>query len=163
LDGLDFVESEVRAMRRLLASSVFLLPLASLLLAACGMPARDVEATQIAQPTATVASLPTQSGKESVEIEVHLWQDYNRDEVQIEIDGQVVFSDVVTTNDILSLAARIPLSVAEGSHRISVMINDATVAETTFRTQDLAVIAVSFDPSEENIRFEFLDFYPTYC
>ena len=150
-------------MRRLLGSSVFLLPLASFLLAACGdMPARDVAATQIAQPTATVVSLPTQPGKEAVEIEVHLWQDYNRNEVQIEIDGQVVFSDVVTTNDILSLAARIPLSVSEGSHRISVMINDATAAETTFRTQDLVVIAVSIDPSEENIWFEFLGFYPAY-
>ena len=158
-------------MRQLLASSAFLLPLVSFLLAACGdIPARDVEATvqttveatQTAQPTATAMPIPTQSEKQLVEIEVHLWQTYKNDEVQIEIDEQVVFSDVVTTDDILSLAARIPLSVSEGSHRISVMINNSAVAQTMFRTQDLVVIAVSFSPSEESIWFEFLDSYPIY-
>lgn len=157
-------------MRQLLAPSAFLQLLVSLLLAACGgIPTRGIgatvqttiEATQTAQPTATVMPIPTQS-QEPVEIEVHLWQTHDNDEVQIEIDDQVVFSDVVTTDGILSLAAKIPISVSEGSHRISVMVNNSAVAETVFRTQDLVVIAVSFSPSEETIWFEFLDSYPTY-
>lgn len=104
----------------------------------------------------------TQTIEKPVEIEVHLWQTYDNDEVQIKIDEQIVFSDAVTTDDILSLAATIPITLSEGSHHIGVTINDSLEAETTFSTRDLVVIAVSYSPPEETISFEFLDFYPTY-
>ena len=99
---------------------------------------------------------------EPVGIEIHLWQAYSNDEVQIDIDDQVVFSDAVTTDDILSLAATSPVTISAGSHAIGVTIHGSLEAETKFSTRALAVIAASYSPQEEKISFEFLDFYPAY-
>ena len=97
-----------------------------------------------------------------VAIEVHLWQTYSRDQVQIKIDEQVIFFGEVTTDDILSLASTIPVTISEGSHRIGVTVNDSVEEEAKFGTEDLAVIAVSYSPEEEEVSFEFLDFRPAY-
>ena len=99
---------------------------------------------------------------EPVGIELHLWQAYDNEEVQINIDDRVVFSDAVTTDDILSLAAIIPITISTGSHLIGVTVHGTPEAESKFSTRDLAVIAVSYSPQEEKISFEFLDFYPAY-
>ena len=104
----------------------------------------------------------TQTTEGPIGIEIHVWQTYDGDEVEIKIDEQIVFSDAVTTNDILSLAATIPVSVSEGSHNIGVTVNGSIDAEATFDTQDLLVIAVSYSPQERKIAFDFLDFRPAY-
>ena len=120
----------------------------------------EIKATPATEKPAGIEA--TQTIDEPVAIEVHLWQTYDDDQVQISIDGQVVFSDLVTTDDILSLAARIPITVSAGSHRIGVIINRSLEAEATFHTQDVVVIAVSYIPAEDTISFELLDFRPAY-
>ena len=122
-------------------------------------PAEIIAAPSREKPVDTEA---TQATDNPVAIEVHLWQTYDNDEVQIRIDGQVVFSNRVTTDDILSLAARIPITVSAGSHVIGVTVNRSQEAEATFHTQDVVVIAVSYTPAEDRISWEFLDTQPAY-
>jgi hypothetical protein len=97
-----------------------------------------------------------------VAIEVHLWQTYRSDRVEVTIDGQPVFSDEVTTDDVLSLAETIPVTLSEGAHRIGVTVNDSVEEVVKFSTRDLAVIAVSYSPEEQELTFDFLDFRPAY-
>ena len=120
----------------------------------------EIEETPAAERTVGIEA--TKAPAEPVAIEVHLWQTYEDDEVRISIDGQVVFSDRVTTDDVLSLAARIPITVSSGSHRIGVLINRSVEEETTFHTKDVAVIAVTYIPAEDAVAFELLDFRPAY-
>ena len=124
-----------------------------------------VEPSEItATPTRgeAVGTEATQATDNPVAIEVHLWQTYDDDEVQIRIDGQVVFSHRVTTDDIHSLAATIPITVSAGSHEIGVTINLSHEEKATFHTQDVVVIAVSYTPAEDRISWEFLTTQPAY-
>ena len=120
----------------------------------------EIKSTPTPEKPAGIETTPTTD--ELVAIEVHLWQTYDNDEVQISIDGQVVFSDLATTDDILSLAARIPVTVSAGSHRIGVTLNRSLEAETTFHTQDVVVITVSYTPAEDAVSWELLDSRPAY-
>ena len=152
-------------MARLSKLPVFL-PVALVLVLACSRLSPAPETPSPVEVTRTTA-MPveiemTDTIERPVAIEVHLWQAYSRDQVQIKIDEHVIFSGEVTTDDTLSLAATIPVTVSEGPHRISVKVNDSVEEEAKFGTQDLMVIAVSYSPEEEELSFEFLDFRPAY-
>lgn len=96
----------------------------------------------------------TPSGPE--EVRVDLQSDFDRDHVAIELDGDLVFSDRVTTNHLLGLAEFISLSIPEGEHSIQAVVNGRYYAAAQFMAGDVVVVAVRFN-GRDRVEIELSD------
>ncbi len=84
-------------------------------------------------------------------VSVHLQGAFNDDRVVVELDGDRVFSNRVTTNVALSLAEQVPLSILAGDHSIRVVVNGRTSAAREFTAGTVSVIGVRYNPGEGDI------------
>lgn len=84
---------------------------------------------------------------------VHLQTHYSNTPVQIELDGETVFDDTVSTNYVLSLATFFPVDIKQGEHRLHATVNGRIEASKTFTVGDTLNVAVNYDPDREQIVF----------
>ncbi len=64
--------------------------------------------------------------------EVHLNNGFDDDRVRVEIDGQTVFDERVTTDDVWSLAEVLKLQRPEGTHHIRAVVNGSEEGAASF-------------------------------
>jgi hypothetical protein len=104
--------------------------------------------------------LYTPNGPESVRID--LQYDFDNDLVVVEFDGLRVFRDRVSTNDVLSLAKMVDLSVSEGEHSVRVVVNGKAGGSASFTAGRWPVIAVTYDRQEDDVLVALLKHPPYY-
>lgn len=105
-------------------------------------------------------NLVTPSGPEDIQIDLRY--NFENDHVLVELDGDPVFLDRVTTNHILSLAERIPLSIREGSHHLRVTVNYRVRSSQEFTAGNIAAIGVLYDRANGNVNFQLFTQVPLY-
>jgi len=96
------------------------------------------------------------------EIRVDLQHDFANDLVVVELDGVRVFRDRVTTNPVVSVAALVPFTLSEGSHRVRVTVNWTSASSTELIAGEFPVLAVTYDPDREDLSLHLLEELPLY-
>ena len=84
---------------------------------------------------------------------VHLQTHYSNTPVQIELDGETVFDNTVSTDYVLGRATSFPVDIKQGEHRLHATVNGRTEASRTFTVGDTLNVAVNYDPDGEQIAF----------
>ena len=84
---------------------------------------------------------------------VHLQTHYSNTPVQVELDGETVFNDTVSTDYVLGLATSFPLDIKQGEHRLHATVNGRIEASKTFTVGDTLNVAVNYDSDREQIVF----------
>ena len=91
------------------------------------------------------------------QLRIDLQSGYSDTQVKIFLDNYTVFDDKVSTNDVVSVAAIIPLEVNAGTHYLKVTVNNLLTKETLFTIGDKLYIGVNYSPSNLNVMFNFSD------
>lgn len=91
------------------------------------------------------------------QLRIDLQSGYSDTQVKIFLDNYTVFDDKVSTNDVVSVAAIIPLEVNAGTHYLKVTVNNLLTKETLFTIGDALYIGVNYSSSNLNIMFNFSD------
>jgi len=65
---------------------------------------------------------------------------YDTDTVSVEIDGQIVFSDIISTDVTFNPAWIFHVNMLTGQHEISVTVNDAKITQIFEHKKDLSVV-----------------------
>ena len=79
---------------------------------------------------------------------------YQDDSVRVTLDNSLLYAQVVTTNDIWSVAKRTQLQIEFGTHHLKVSLVDKGVfAETTFEMEDTLSIAVAYNALDNVLDF----------
>jgi hypothetical protein len=84
---------------------------------------------------------------------IHLQSAYNNTPVLVELDGEVVLEDTLSTDPITGLARSFPVDVEQGTHRVEATVNGRIGASRTFTVGDTLNVAVNYDPERERIIF----------
>jgi len=98
------------------------------------------------------ADLEAPSGPEAVRIDLQ-WN-FEDDFVEIELDGDLVFAERVTTNDLLSLAKIVDYSLPAGEHTVHAVVNGRYHAAAQFVAGSIAVVAIRFDGGRKEVEIE---------
>lgn len=85
------------------------------------------------------------------ELRIDLGTHFNNDLVTIELDNRIVFSDSVSTNNILSVAKILKYNYPVGKTTISVHVN-GVVKTSKFKHQQDRFIHISYDKQTSDIR-----------
>ncbi len=94
--------------------------------------------------------------------EIHLWEMFEDDTVQLVLDGRAVFEGVVSSDPLLGLAKIVPADILEGQHRLAVFVDGVFTNDTTFSVQDTLFVGITYDPTVPRVRFYFPDTQPVY-
>ena len=73
---------------------------------------------------------------------VDLQGGFDKDQVTVYIDDKKIFNNVVSTNNLLSLAASVTTSNTKGEHTIKVVVNDTQTGSEKFTFEKDTWIAV---------------------
>lgn len=77
---------------------------------------------------------------------------FNNDKVIVSIDNKVVLNENLTTGVILAVTdARIVLKLKEGSHSITVTVNDVSTKTETFLLNASMYLGINYDEQSEEI------------
>lgn len=114
----------------------------------------------LALPVALVAgcdttAITTPSGPESLTVD--FTARFDRDLVRIELDGEPIYEERVTTEDVLSLAARASFEIPEGWHQFRVQVGGRASAATEFYAGEVVFVSVFFDPDEDDVDLALSD------
>jgi hypothetical protein len=96
------------------------------------------------------------------QVRVDLQWNFDGDHVAIELDGDLVFSDRVTTNHLLGIARFIDLSIPKGEHSIQAVVNGRYHAAAQFMAGDVVVVAVRFTEGRDAVEIELSDQFYAY-
>jgi hypothetical protein len=90
----------------------------------------------------------------SFPVAVDLQSQFNNDNVNVYIDNVLVFGKIITTNDVLSLAASTSKTLKEGQHEIKVFVNSKTLNQSFNLDSDLYIgINYNRDSSTISLRY----------
>jgi hypothetical protein len=79
-------------------------------------------------------------------LEIHLQNSFDGDAVRVTIDDMPVFAGAVTTDYVWSLAKIIELERPQGSHRVTVVVNETHRASATVTLDRPLYLGVRFYP-----------------
>lgn len=89
--------------------------------------------------------LPVNSSSPNAQaFEVHLQNNFDEDRVRVEIDGEVVFNDRVSTDYLWSLAEVVVLKAPEGKRRLRVVVNGSEEGKAQFNLDKKLYIGVRY-------------------
>jgi len=77
-------------------------------------------------------------------VEVHLQTQFRGEQIRVDIDGQKLFGQAVTTNDVLGLAEIIKLEMLQGRHEIKIIINGRFQQKASFKLDCKLYIGVTY-------------------
>jgi len=83
-------------------------------------------------------------------LKVYFIQEYALDTVVIELDGQMMFSDVITKTKMIGYTRMVILNPSIGTHEISISVNKLKLTESFEHKKDLN-IAIYHHPEQSKI------------
>lgn len=105
------------------------------------------------------SGITTPSGPADVRVDIQYAFDGER--VELELDGERIYSERVTTDHIWSVAELVQFSVAEGRHEIKATVGGAS-ATLGFDASTTRVVAVRYDRAARRVELEALAEPPLY-
>ena len=87
--------------------------------------------------------------------QVHLQSGFSNTAVSISLDQGQVYSNIVSTNPVLSLAAVVPLRVTRGAHKLTVTVDGIVSRDATFTVSDTMFALVRYNPTNRAIDIGF--------
>ena len=88
---------------------------------------------------------------------VDLTARFDNDLVRIELDDELIYEERVTTEDVLSLAARATFEIPEGRHRVRVEVGGRASASAEFTAGETVFVSVFHDPGEDDVDLTLSD------
>lgn len=89
------------------------------------------------------------------DLAVDLQLTFEKDHVQVLIDNQLLYDDQATTIHTLSLAKSIGTTNTDGSHHITVVINNKTTVIDSFEQHSNLYIGVTYDKALNKVSFRY--------
>jgi hypothetical protein len=86
---------------------------------------------------------------------VDLQATFEEDQVQVLIDNQLLYDNLATTNHSLSLAKSIGTTNTDGTHHITVVVNNKTTVIDYFEQHSNLYIGVSYDKDLKKVSFRY--------
>jgi hypothetical protein len=86
---------------------------------------------------------------------VDLQSTFDKDQVQVLIDDQLLYDNLATTNPSLSLAKSIGTTNTDGRHYITVVVNNKTTVIDSFEQHSNLYIGVSYDKDLKKVSFRY--------
>ena len=99
-----------------------------------------------------------QSCTNSHELRIDLQSWFYNDSVKVEVNGQVVYNNLVSTDSLLGVADIKSLNYPEGSYPIKVTINNTFTKTETVNLDHYKCMAVKYNASTNELEFIY---YPT--
>jgi hypothetical protein len=75
----------------------------------------------------------------------------------LHIDNQPYFEGTLSTNDVLSVATQVPISISKGMHSIKCTIDKTTTADIVINVPDSLVIGIRIDPQLKIPEFDLYE------
>ena len=92
---------------------------------------------------------------------IELESEFQKDSVQVKLDGNERYSETVTTDFSISLASSRQISVSPGSHHIEiVVINHGSKGDTIVDVKDTVTVSVAYQRDVRKIIFGFYNSRP---
>lgn len=95
------------------------------------------------------------NGPAVFDLGVDLQHNFTGDDVQVYIDGQTLYNNQATTNDVWRLAGSIGTTNSEGKHSIKVVVNGSTVTSEDFEQHSNLYIGIAYDQSLKKVSFVY--------
>jgi hypothetical protein len=93
---------------------------------------------------------------EEIGVEIHIQYLFQDDIVNIEIDGDEIFNEAVTSDPVLSLAHILQVELDSGDHLITVKMSDESITEP-FSLNDKMIIAVIYSWMEDELQLVYYE------
>ena len=74
--------------------------------------------------------------------------------VRVDVDGEVVVEDRVTTGSILATAGLFPVSLPAGRHRVRAVVEGRARGSVTVDTGEVEAVVVNYSPETGAVSFE---------
>lgn len=100
----------------------------------------------------TNATEPTSSA--SV-FQIHLQSWFDHTPVTVSIDHSQIYSDTISTGEIIGIAHMISYQITNGTHLLHVTVSDSISKDTVFTIQDTLYIGVNFNIQNSQINFYY--------
>jgi hypothetical protein len=91
-------------------------------------------------------------------LNVHLWNSFENDQVAVFIDGVEIFKDKITTNPSLGLAGTASSLRGSGAHIISIKVNNFLVGKKTVVLNNELWVGVNYEAGKFNFTLSELPF-----
>ena len=85
------------------------------------------------------------------EIVIDLHGSFSDTLVQVEVDGERVFRDRVTTGAVLATAGGVTVPVAAGVHRIRATVEDRVSGEVAVDSRTVVAVGVGYRPDTDEV------------
>ena len=80
--------------------------------------------------------------------------------VRVDVDGDLVVEDRVTTGSILATAGVFPVSLPAGRHRVRAVVEGGATGEITVDTGEVVTVVVYYNPDTDAVTFATLTHPP---
>lgn len=88
-------------------------------------------------------------------LHIHLQGGFDHNYVKIDIDGNTVFEDTVTTNNVLGLAHSFDIEKNHGTHQVGINVNNMASAIDTFDLHSELWLGITYFDFTDNITIEY--------
>lgn len=88
-------------------------------------------------------------------LHIHLQGGFDHDHVNISVDGNTVFEDTVTTNNVLGLAHSFDIEKNHGTHQIGVNVNNVVSVIDSFDLNSELWVGITYFDFTDNITIEY--------
>lgn len=114
--------------------------------------ARSVLLAALVALTAAGCSNPMAELDEPREVGLHFQSQFVGDAVDVELDGEPLYSDTVSTHAVLGVAHMTSIMFTSTRHQVRVTVNDGASAEVTVDARKAVVVVVRYDRGNDEVQ-----------